>query len=189
MLLPIHEVSGTHNPSLVLTITDTRRVLFHCRSQNCDAKDFQTIRDHLVKCGLPRSHVGGNRADKEGRYTYQHPDGTYASTKTRFVTKSGKKRFCCEVFDETTKQWLSGRPEGVPLLFNLAAVASVLAAYPATPLLVVEGEKDTETAGGLGVLATTNIEVCWLELPELVPKRIFRIGHPSRHSPMRSSMS
>ena len=155
---PVHEASGTHNPSLVLTITDTRRILFHCRSQNCDAKHFQAIRDHLVKCGLPRSHVGGNRADKENRYTYQHPDGTYAWTKTRFVTKSGKKRFRCEVFDETTKQWSSGRPEGMPLLFNLAAVATVLATYPEQPLLIVEGEKDVNTAGGLGVLATTNAD-------------------------------
>ena len=71
---PIHEASGTHNPSLLLTITDTRRILFHCRSQNCDATHFQAIRDHLVKkCGLPRSHVGISPADKEIRYNYQHP--------------------------------------------------------------------------------------------------------------------
>ena len=149
--------AGTH-PSLLLSITDGRRILFHCRSQNCDAKHFQAIRDHLVKCGLPRSHVGGDRTDKENRYTYQHPDGTYAWTKTRFVTKAGKKRFRCEVFDETTKQWTSGRPEGMPLLFNLATVATVLAAYPEQPLLIVEGEKDVNTAGGLGVLATTNAD-------------------------------
>ena len=110
------------------------------------------------KCGLPRSHVGGDRADKEIRYNYQHPDGSYAWTKTRYVTKSGKKRFRCEVLDEATGQWSSGRPEGMPLLFNLAAVASVLAAYPATPLLIVEGEKDVNTAGGFGLLATTNAD-------------------------------
>ena len=156
---PVHETSGTHNPSLLLSITDDHRILFHCRSQNCDAKHFQAIRDHLVeKCGLPRSHVGGNRADKEIRYTYQHLDGSYAWTKTRYVTKAGKKRFRCEVWDETTKQWSTGRPEGVPLLFNLAAIASVLAEYPATPLLIVEGEKDATTAGELGVLATTNAD-------------------------------
>jgi DNA polymerase I-like protein with 3'-5' exonuclease and polymerase domains/predicted P-loop ATPase len=155
---PVHEASGRHTPSLVLTITDTRRILFHCRSQNCDVKHFQAIHDYLVKCGLPRAHVGGNRADKESRYTYQHPDGTYAWTKTRFVTKSGKKRFRCEVFDETTKQWSSGRPDGMPLLFNLATVTTVLATYPDAPLLIVEGEKDVETAGGLGVLATTNAD-------------------------------
>jgi DNA polymerase I-like protein with 3'-5' exonuclease and polymerase domains len=156
---PVHEASGTHNPSLLLTITGARRILFHCRSQNCDAQHFQAIRDYLVeKCGLPRSHVGGIRVDKEIRYNYQHLDGSYAWTKTRYVTKSGKKRFRCEVLDEVTRQWSTGRPEGMPLLFNLAAVASVLAAYPATPLLIVEGEKDATSAGGLGVLATTNAD-------------------------------
>jgi putative DNA primase/helicase len=156
---PVHEASGTHNPSLLLTITSEGRILFHCRSQNCDARHFQAICDHLVeKCGLPRSHIGGSRADKEIRYNYQHLDGSYAWTKTRYTTKSGKKRFRCEVFDETTKQWSTGRPDGMPLLFNLAAVASVLAAYPTTPLIVVEGEKDATTAGGFGLLATTNAD-------------------------------
>jgi hypothetical protein len=156
---PIHEASGTHNPSLVLTITNTQHILFHCRSQNCDAKHFRAIRDHLVKFGLPRSHVGGSKdADKEIRYNYQHLDGSYAWTKTRYVTKGGKKRFRCEVLDETTKRWSSGRPDDVPLLFNLATVASILATYPTTPLVIVEGEKDVNTAGGLGLLATTNAD-------------------------------
>jgi hypothetical protein len=155
---PIHEVSGRHNPSLVLTITSTKHILFHCRSQNCDAKHFQTIRDHLVKCGLPRSHVGGTRADQEIRYTYQNLDGSYAWTKTKYFTKSGKKRFRAETFDEVTKQWSKGRPDGATPLFNLPAIATVLAAYPNTPLLIVEGEKDAETAGELGILATTNAD-------------------------------
>jgi hypothetical protein len=156
---PIHEASGTHNPSLVLTITGTKRIIFHCRSQNCDDQHFRTIRDHLVQnCGLLRSHVGGTRADKEIRYTYQHVDGTYSWTKTRFFTKSGKKRFRCETWDETAKQWSSDRPKDAERLFNLAAVAVVLAAYPDQALLIVEGEKDVETAGGLGVLATTNAD-------------------------------
>jgi len=157
---PIHEASGVHNPSLVLSITNTQRILFHCRSQNCDAKHFHAIRDHLVKkCGLPRSHVGGTKdVNKEIRYNYQHLDGSYAWTKTKYITKAGKKRFRCEVWDETTKQWSSGRPEDAPLLFNLAAVASVLAAYPITPLLIVEGEKDAQTAGELGLLATTSAD-------------------------------
>ena len=43
-------------------------------------------------------------------------------------------------------------------MFNLAAVASVIAAYPTTPLLIVEGEKDAMSAGDLGVLATTNAD-------------------------------
>jgi len=156
---PVHEGSGSHNPSLLLSITDARRILFHCRSQNCDAKHFQVICDHLVKCGLPRSHVGGGRkAPKEIRYNYHRLDGSYAWTKTRFVTKSGKKRFRCEVWDENTQQWSNGRPEGAPLLFNLPAIATVLTAYPTRSLLIVEGEKDVNTAGELGILATTNAD-------------------------------
>jgi predicted P-loop ATPase len=156
---PIHEASGTHNPSLVLSITKTKRILFHCRSQNCDAKHFHAIRDHLVQnCDLPRSHVGGIRTDEEIRYTYQHPDGTYSWTKTRYVTKSGKKRFRAEAWDVTAKQWSSGRPAGAVLLFNLATIATILAACPTTKLLIVEGEKDATTAGELGVLATTNAD-------------------------------
>src|SRR6516164_7605087 len=73
---PVHEASGTHNPSLILSITNTHRILFHCRSHSCDTKHSQVIHDYLVKTyGLPRSHVGGTRADKEVRYNYQHLDG------------------------------------------------------------------------------------------------------------------
>ena len=119
---PVHEASGTHNPSLILTITNTRRILFHCRSQNCDAKHFRTIYDHLVKCGLPKSHVGGS-SQEEIHYNYQHLNGDYAWTKIRHPTKSKKHRFSCAVWDEATKQWSKGRPEGMPLLFNLPATA------------------------------------------------------------------
>jgi DNA polymerase I-like protein with 3'-5' exonuclease and polymerase domains len=156
---PVHEASGTHSPSLLLSITDERRILFHCRSQNCDAKHFQVIRDYLVKkCGLPQSHLGGVSVNREIRYNYHHLDGSYAWTKTRYVTKSGKKRFRCEVLDEATGRWSTGRPDGMPLLYNLAVINSVLAAYPTMSLLIVEGEKDTTTAGDLGLLATTNAD-------------------------------
>jgi hypothetical protein len=155
---PIHEASGAHNPSLVLTITKAKRILFHCRSQNCDTKNFQGIRDQLVKCGLPRSHVGSSRTNEEIHYTYQRPDGTYSWTKTRYVTKSGKKRFRAETWDVTTKQWSSGRPAGAVLLFNLATIATILATCPTTKLLIVEGERDADTAGELGVLTTTNAD-------------------------------
>jgi hypothetical protein len=155
---PIHEANGIHTPSLVLTITKTQRILVHCRSQNCDQQHFQTICEHLVKCGLPRTHIGGTRANQDIHYNYNHSDGNYAWTKTKYFTKSGKKRFRCEVWDETTKQWSLGRPDGMPLLYNLAAIVNVLTMYPTTPLLIVEGEKDVNTAGELGQLATTNAD-------------------------------
>jgi hypothetical protein len=157
---PVHEVSGTHNPSLILTVTKTNRILFHCRSQRCDTRHFADIKDHLVeKCGLPRSHVGGNKYTQgDTQYHYLNADETYAWTKIRRVTQAGKKRFLCGVLDESTNQWTNGRPANAPLLFNLYAIATVLAVYPTTPLIVVEGEKDVLTASGLGLLATTNAD-------------------------------
>ena len=88
----------------------------------------------------------------------QNPDGSYAWTKVKCFTKSGKKRFFCGVRHGDTERWSTGRPEGAPLLFNLAVITSVLAAYPKTPLLIVEGEKDVLTAAGFGLLATTNAD-------------------------------
>jgi hypothetical protein len=85
---PIHEANGAHNPSLVLSITGARRILFHCRSQNCDANHFQAICDHLVERGLPRSHVGGTR---EVYYHYLDSAGDYAWTKIKRVTKDGRQ--------------------------------------------------------------------------------------------------
>ena len=118
---PIHEASGTHNPSLVLI---DHRHAPHPVSLPVAKLRRQTFPGHPRppgrKCGLPRSHVGGNRcATRRFRYNYQHPDGSYAWTKTRYVTKSGKKRFRCEVLDESTKQWSSRQAGG-----NAAAVQS-----------------------------------------------------------------
>jgi hypothetical protein len=157
---PIHETSGTHTPSLVLTITNDHRILFHCRSQNCDAKRFRDIRNHLVeKCGLPRSHVGGNsRTQGEIHYPYHNIDGNYSWTKVKYYTKTGKKRFVCKVWHEITGQWTDNRPECAPTLFHLDVVGATLAACPTTPLLIVEGEKDVVTAGELGVLATSSAD-------------------------------
>src|SRR6516165_1147851 len=111
---PVHEASGIHNPSLVLSITEAQRIIFHCRSQNCDAKHFQAIRDHLVeKCGLPRSHVGGNsRAQGEFHYHYVNLDGSYSWTKIKRVTRTGKKTFVSAVYDKGTDQWTFSRPKG-----------------------------------------------------------------------------
>jgi predicted P-loop ATPase len=157
---PIHEATGAHNPSLVLTIADEKRILFHCRSQKCDAKHFRTIRNYLVeRCGLPRSRVGGDsRTPGEIRYSYHDLDGSYSWTKIKYFTKSGKRRFTCKVWHEPTGQWSDGRPKNVPLLFHLDVVGTTLTAHPTTPLLIVEGEKDVVTAGELGVLATTNAD-------------------------------
>ena len=153
---PIHEREGEHNPSLVITLR-RGRLMLHCRSKNCDRDHFPEIVDHLVACGLPRAQIGVNkRMPVEIHYPYHYSDGTYAWSKIRSQTASGKKRFACRVLDPVTKQWTTGRPDGVPLLYNLHVVKVALERQPDLTLLLVEGEKDVNNVGQLGILASSH---------------------------------
>jgi DNA polymerase I-like protein with 3'-5' exonuclease and polymerase domains/predicted P-loop ATPase len=154
---PIHEASGVHTPSLVLSITDERRILVHCRSKGCDKKQFHAIKAALVRQGLPEGQIGGTRKEKElPAWDYYTDAGVYTWTKQKQVSKAGRKSFTCGVWDHGANDWITRkRPDEAPMLFNLQAIAPVLAAAPERPLLVVEGEKDVVTATELGVLATT----------------------------------
>ena len=154
---PVHEKRGTHNPSLLLTI-DNGRVLYHCRSQHCDKRKGGLIRKFLIEAGIPEAQIGAKPNNAEVHYDYHDRDGAYAWTKTRRVGKTGKKRFVSGVYDAATNSWVSGRPDGVPLLFNLATIVTAIDGNYPMPLLIVEGEKDVLTAAGIGLLATTNAD-------------------------------
>ena len=159
-LCPIHETGGGHSPSLALSITDDRRILFTCRSQKCDRKHAREIMRFLVEKGLPQSHVGGMRAAQTfPTWDYFSAEGVYSWTKQKTVSKAGKKSFTCGVFDHANNDWvIKSRPADAPLLFNLQTIAPVMGMAPDTPLMIVEGEKDVVTATDLGVLATTNAD-------------------------------
>jgi predicted P-loop ATPase len=157
---PIHEIGPGHTPSLVLSITDTRRILAHCRSQGCDKKHFREIKEALVRLGLPVSSIGATRKPKEApAWDYLTVDGAYSWTKQKIVTPTGRKRFICGRWDHAANDWIEKkRPDNAVKLFNLPTIAKVLATAPEHPLLVVEGEKDVVTATGLGALAVTNAD-------------------------------
>ena len=159
-LCPIHETGGGHSPSMALSITDDRRILFTCRSQKCDRKHAGEIRRFLVEKGLPQSHVGGMRAAQTlPSWDYFAADGGYSWTKQKIVSKAGKKSFSCGVYDHANNDWIiNSRPADAPLLFNLQTIAPVMGKASDTPLMIVEGEKDVVTATDLGVLATTNAD-------------------------------
>ena len=159
-LCPIHEIGPGHTPSLALSITDTRRILVHCRSRGCDKKHFREIKAALARRGLPADKIGATRKPQEfPTWDYFTADGTYSWTKQKKVSASGRKRFICGRWDHQANDWIElKRPADAIKLFNLQTIAQALAAAPGHPLLVVEGEKDVITAAGLGALAVTNAD-------------------------------
>ena len=129
-LCPIHETGLGHSPSLALSITDTRRILVHCRSQGCDKKHFREIKEALVRLGLPADKIGATRKPQEfPTWDYLTADGTYSWTKQKKVTASGRKRFICGRWDQQANDWIElKRPADAIKLFNLQTIAQVLAA-------------------------------------------------------------
>jgi hypothetical protein len=159
-LCPIHETGPGHTPSLALSITDTRRILVHCRSRGCDKKHFREIKEALARQGLPADKIGATRKAQEfPAWDYTTADGKYSWTKQKKITPAGRKRFICGRWDHQAGEWIElKRPADAVKLFNLPTIAQTLAVAPAHPLLVVEGEKDVVTAAGLGALAVTNAD-------------------------------
>ena len=131
-LCPIHEIGPGHTPSLALSITDTRRILVHCRSHGCDKKHFPQIKEALVRLGLPADKIGATRKAQEFPiWDYFAADGTYSWTKQKKVSASGRKRFICGRWDHQTNDWIElKRPADAVKLFNLQTVAQVLVADP-----------------------------------------------------------
>jgi predicted P-loop ATPase len=159
-LCPIHETGPGHTPSLALSITDTHKILVHCRSRGCDKEHFREIKADLVRQGLPADKIGATRKPQEFPiWDYLAADGAYSWTKQKKVTASGRKRFICGRWDHQANDWIElKRPADAVKLFNLHTIAQALAINPEIPLMVVEGEKDVITAATLGALATTNAD-------------------------------
>ena len=89
---PIHEATGTHTPSLVLTITDEKRILFHCRSQNCDAKHFRTICSYVVESAACRDRASAATAEYPGRFATPTTIATEAMSGRRSSTSPTAER-------------------------------------------------------------------------------------------------
>ena len=145
---PIHEASGTHNPSLLLSITDDAP---HPVSLPVAELRRQAFPGHPRPSGQKwacRDRMSAATArTKRSATTTNISTGAMPGRKPGTSRSRGRSASAARCWTRATRQWSTGRPDGMPLLFNLATVASVLAAYPATPLLIVEGEKDVHHGG------------------------------------------
>jgi P4 family phage/plasmid primase-like protien len=87
-------------------------------------------------------------------YIYTDLDGNPIARKRRFKLGNGKKTMKWQHL--TDRGWKSGAPAaGVRTLYRITDVYSALKESPDRTVLVVEGEKDTNTAFNLGIPATS----------------------------------
>ncbi|MEP4153110.1 MAG: hypothetical protein ABJL73_17585, partial [Lentilitoribacter sp.] len=111
-----------------------------------------------------RPHCDANTKEI-ARYDYHRADGKYAYTKVRGENSDGEKVFTTRrdnvlPFDERfepdeKRDWFSGQGDEPNVPYRLPELLEVSHEYGAL-VLVVEGEKDCETARKLGFTATTN---------------------------------
>lgn len=81
----------------------------------------------------------------EAEYRYCLPDGSLLFTKKRYSTPTKKKNFLIEPKGAVTKY---------PVLYRLQDIE--YARRTGDPILLVEGEKDADTAKNYGIIATTD---------------------------------
>ena len=130
-------------------------------------------KDHVrAKLGMPAWEPNrGNRHDHDpvvASYTYRNADGTPHLRVQRTVAK----KFWQQQFNGTT--WENGAPkERIPY-----RLPELLAADPAAPVYIVEGEKDADRLASLGFVVTTSSGGSngkWPELSEPFAGRIVYI--------------
>jgi Protein of unknown function (DUF3631) len=123
--------------------------------------DAITCRDHVrKKLGLPefepkKKKANGGAGAKPysptvAKYLYRLADGTPYLQVHRLADKSGFPQYHWD-----SEKWISGKPKGPKIPYMLP---QLIAAAPATPIYIVEGEKDCDNLAKIGFVATCNSE-------------------------------
>ena len=121
--------------------------------------DAITCRDHVrQKLGLSEFEPKKKKANGGAkpysatiaRYTYRLADDTPYLQVHRLADKSGFPQYYWD-----GEKWISGKPKGAKIPYMLPQLN---AAASATPVYIVEGEKDADALAAIGFVATCNSE-------------------------------
>jgi len=120
--------------------------------------DAIVCRDYVrQKLGLPKFEPrkkanGGTKpfSPTVAKYVYRLAEGTPYLQVHRLADKSGFPQYQWD-----GEKWISGKPKGPKIPYMLP---QLIAAAPATPIYVVEGEKDCDNLAKIGFVATCNSE-------------------------------
>jgi hypothetical protein len=142
---PAHDDS---RPSLGIAVGTDGRILLHCRSQGCSAKQIMgALRLGLVDLYPPREN-GSRRIVAE--YPYRDEAGQLLYEVVRFDPKDFRQR---QPNGRGGWTWSTKGVRRVPY-----RLPELLASDPAETVFVVEGEKDVHALARIGLTATTNAQ-------------------------------
>jgi hypothetical protein len=141
---PAHD---DHDPSFSIEDGDDDRAVFICRA-GCDQKAVLAALRQRGLWPAPERDDGGNKRRIVATYNYCDAAGALRYQVARFQPKDFRQR----------------RPDGAPdrWLWNMSGVEPLpyrlpeLLADPAATVFIVEGEKDADNLGDLGLVATCN---------------------------------
>ena len=149
---------GAADRSLAVKLDSTARDGFVVHSFAGD--DPIACRDYVRrKLGLPEfepkkaKKVNGSGkpfSPTIAKYVYRQADNTPYLQVHRLADKSGFPQYHWD-----GEKWISGKPKGAKIPYMLP---QLIAATPATPIYVVEGEKDVDNLAKIGFVATCNSE-------------------------------
>jgi putative DNA primase/helicase len=154
---------------------NTRKQVFNCRGcgakgdvialvELLDATNFVHAVETLT--GEPPPKVNGKHSDEEvtqnggdkpwtsiHEYIYRDQNGAPYLLVKKYIDEHGKKQYPQYHWDGA--KWRKGKPRGPKVPYMLP---QLIAAAPATPIYVVEGEKDVDNLAKIGFVTTCNSE-------------------------------
>lgn len=158
---PVHQ--GTSDTSLSLKEGEGGKPLLHCfggcaadaviATIGCTFADLHVGHVGTAARIVSGPHRASGGSDKPGpiiaEYVYRDADGSVRLRVTKHTPKTFRPWHV-----NATGGWVLGMGRIRPMIYRLP---EVMAADPAVPVLMVEGEKDADALAALGFVATTNI--------------------------------
>ena len=161
---PVHEATGTHDPSLGVTEGDDGKVLLKCLACPATTVEIVHAAGSTMSRLFPKREGNGKKSKSRGRrvaeYVYRDAEGIVVYRAERWektVNTNGivrvEKTFC-----QSRPNGHGGWSPGVKGIQRvLYRLPELIAAPAGSTVFVVEGEKKVEQLNAWGLIATCNV--------------------------------
>ncbi len=159
---PIHEVGGSHDPSLNITTAADGKILLHCFVCGKETSAARFV--HAVGLSMSdlypdhaKNYTGSNKTKREGRkaaeYIYRDAQGCIVYRSERWEKSDGTK-----TFSQSRPNGQGGWVSGVRGVERVPYRLPELIAAPKDQIVwIVEGERKADALANWGLIATCNV--------------------------------